>query len=62
MKLVHYLSLILLLVASPSFLASVPVSIVPNGDGVVDAQGQQVKNQVQNSFTRYFWRVRVIRL
>ena len=38
MKLVHYLSLILLLVASPTLLASVPVSIDTDGDGIEDSQ------------------------
>ena len=39
MKLVHYLSLILLLlVASPTLLAAVPVSIDTDGDGIEDSQ------------------------
>lgn len=39
MKLVHYLSLIfLLLVTSPTLLASVPVSIDTDGDGIEDSQ------------------------
>ena len=38
MKLVHYLSLILLLVASPTLLASVPVSVDTDGDGIEDSQ------------------------
>ena len=38
MKLVYYLSLILLLVASPTLLASVPVSIDTDGDGIEDSQ------------------------
>jgi hypothetical protein len=39
MKLVYYLSLIfILLVTSPSLLASVPVSIDTDGDGIEDSQ------------------------
>ena len=38
MKLIHYLSLILLLLASPTLLASVPVSIDTDGDGIEDSQ------------------------
>ena len=39
MKLVHYLSLtLLLLVTSPTLLASVPVSIDTDGDGIEDSQ------------------------
>ena len=39
MKLVYYLSLIfLLLVTSPTLLASVPVSIDTDGDGIEDSQ------------------------
>lgn len=38
MKLVHYFSLILLLVASPTLLGSVPVSVDTDGDGIEDSQ------------------------
>ena len=38
MKLVHYLSLILLLLASPTLLASVPVSIDTDGGSLPDSR------------------------